>query len=181
MGKKGNGLAVFALIFGLIGAGTGGYLFVTDYLLVEEPEEAILPKARIYYDDSTLWVLHNTGKVIEFTDTSYDTHNAFNFTTSSYIIPESGYYQINAQLGIDAQAGEKFVIYILRINNSFYSYSLFITPETTNNFGVGISDMVYATAGDTIRIRCFYYGTSGQVRYISDGEHLSYFTIAKLA
>lgn len=196
MRKNGKGLAIFAIILGLIGAGTGGYLFIKNNALeaeiinleeditdledtIEEMQGKILPKARIYYDDSTFWILHNTGRVIEFTNSSYDTHNAFNFTDSSYLIPESGFYQINAQFSIEAEAGDDFVIYIMR-NNTFHSFRRYAAPITINNFGCGISDKVNATVGDTIRIRGFYYGTSSTVRYVSGGENFSYFTIAKL-
>jgi len=180
MGKKGNGLAVFALIFGLIGAGTGGFLFVTNYLLVEEPEEIILPKARLYYDDSYLWVSHNTGKVIEFTDTSYDTHNAYNFTSNLYVIPESGFYQINAQYSVDCEAGDNYVIYIM-VNNAFHSYLRTTSSLTLSNFGIGVNDIVNATVGDEIKIRAFFSDSTSEIRYFSGGEYFTFFTIAKLA
>ena len=45
MSKSGKGLAAFALILGLIGAGVGGFIIVKDYFLVEEPY--VLPMARV--------------------------------------------------------------------------------------------------------------------------------------
>jgi len=179
MGKNGKGLAVFALIFGLIGAGTGGYLFVQDYLLAEE--ETTLPKARVYYDAATYWLLSNSaGKILDFTNVSYDTHNAFNLTSNLYIVPESGIYQVNAQFSIDALAGDNFVVYIIR-NNSFHSFRRYTSSMTVNNLGIGVSDMVNATVGDEISIRGYFYTSGGGIRLISGNEYLTYFSIAKLA
>ncbi|MHA1677287.1 MAG: hypothetical protein ACTSWX_15565 [Promethearchaeota archaeon] len=196
--EKRNGLAVVAFIIGLIGAGIGGYLFLEvkslqneinnleddikdleDY--VEEGlEEKILPKARIFYDDSTFYITHNAGKRIEFTNTSYDTHNAYNFTSNTYVIPESGYYQINAQYSIHAEAGDDYVIYIV-VNNNYYTYMRTSASKTLNNFGVGVNDVVNVNAGDEISIRAFFYATSFETRYFTGGDHFTFFTIAKLA
>ena len=132
MGKNGTGLAVFAIILGLIGAGTGGYLFVKvitleeeqkvledtileledtilelEETIEEEPEAIIIPKARVYYDGTTFDIdSPAANKLVDFTKASYDTHNAFNFTTDLYTIPESGFYQIFAQYSVYGMVGE---------------------------------------------------------------------------
>lgn len=140
-----------------------------------------MPKARVYYDDTTFWLLSLTAsKTLDFTNVSYDTHNAFNLTSNLYVIPESGFYQINAQFSMDALAGDSFVVYIVK-NNSFHSYRRYTSSVVLNNLGIGVSDMVNASVGDTISIRGYFYTSGGGIRHISGGTYLTYFSIAKLA
>ena len=75
MSQTGRGLAAFALIFGLIGTGIGGFYLVNDYLLVEEPieeEPYVVPRARVYRLGS--YSLDSSDTVIfDYTNKSYDT------------------------------------------------------------------------------------------------------------
>ncbi|MFX0076680.1 MAG: hypothetical protein ACFE96_14650 [Candidatus Hermodarchaeota archaeon] len=113
MSKGRNLLGVLALILSLGGLGIGFYSFISMNQYVNIVETYVSPKARVYYDGPIYSIPDGGGPTLfNFTHISYDTHGAFDLDTDSYLIPESGYYQITAQYSIDAIDGGFFVIFI---------------------------------------------------------------------
>lgn len=145
MKQTGKGLVAFALIFGLIGTGLGGFMLVKNDGLVDEINELnnkieesnnrieelekeedpyVVPRARVYRLGSYSLISGHTG-LFDYTNTSYDTHNAFNLTSDEYIIPETGFYQVIAQYCVNVQDQDYFKIYIF-INGSVHASRSYI-------------------------------------------------------
>jgi len=167
-------------LVGLISAGLGVYLILTQYVFVQE--DSVLPKARVYFDGSPSFNKYSdtTQENIDFTQVSYDTHNAFNLITDTYIIPEDGFYHIDAQYGIEtAQTDDDYVIYIVR-NNLMHTFKRVTCTKTVNSFCVDVSDIVNATIGDTINIRIYFHNSVAGWRSVEGQSYLTFFSIAKL-
>ncbi len=192
MSQTGKGLVAFALIFGLIGTGLGGFMLVKDYGLVDEVNELnnrieeleeeedpyVVPRARVYRLGSYSLVSGYTT-VFDYTNTSYDTHNAFNLTSDTYIIPETGFYQVIAQYCITVEDQDFFKIYIY-INGSVHASRLYTAAYPTITFSVSITDIVNTTVGDLITISAYSYNVGGVSRSVYGMEAYSFFTISKL-
>ena len=187
MATNGKGLAAIALILGLIGAGAGGFIIVKEYFLTEplvEEDPYISPIARVSCQKSGYHLTSGLHTVLNFTHTSYDTHNAYNFTDDSYIIPEDGFYQVFAQFSITAEDGDFFKIYILQNDISTLasvSVQSYTAARSTNTFTVAVTDIVNATAGDTIYIWAYSHNIGNLPRLIYALEDYTYFTITKIA
>ena len=199
MSQTGKGLVAFALIFGLIGTGLGGFMLVKDYGLVDEVNELnnrieelnnrieeleteedpyVVPRARVYRLGSYSLVSgYNT--LFDYTSTSYDTHNAFNLTSDTYIIPETGFYQVIAQYCISVEDQDFFKIYIV-INGSIHASRLYTAACSASTFSVSITDIVNTTVGDLITIIAYIYNVGGVSRSVYGMEAYSFFTISKL-
>lgn len=192
MSKTGKGLVAFALIFGLIGTGLGGFMLVNNYALVDELNELndrieelekeedpyIVPRARVYRLGSySLISGHNA--LFDYTNISYDTHNAFNMTSDAYSIPETGFYQVIAQYCIDADDLDFFKIYI-EINGSVHASRSYTASSSISDFAVSITDIVNTTVGDLITISVFSLNPGDISRAVYGMEAYSFFTISKL-
>ena len=195
MSQTGKGLVAFALIFGLIGTGLGGFMLVKNYGLgdevnelnnrIEELEEElegedsyVVPRARVYRLGSYSLISGHTG-LFDYTNTSYDTHNAFNLTSDEYVIPETGFYQVIAQYCVNVQDQDYFKIYIF-INGSVHASQSYIAADSTIDFAVSITDIVNITAGDLITIKAFSLNAGDVSRAVYGMEGYSFFTISKL-
>ena len=199
MTQTGKGLVAFALIFGLIGTGLGGFMLVKNYGLVDEINELnnrieesnnrieelekeedpyVVPRARVYRLGSYSLVSGDTTK-FDYTNTSYDTHSAFNLTLDEYTIPETGFYQVIAQFCITAEDQDFFKINI-NINGSMIASRSYTASRSTNTFAVSITDIVNTTAGDIITITAYSYNAGGFSRLVYSSEVYSFFTISKL-
>ena len=202
MTQTGKGLFALALIFGLIGSGLGGFMLVNHYALVDdqnelindlneiidrveelEEEEAIeesyvVPRARVYRLGS--YSLNSSDTVVfDYTNTSYDTHNAFNLTSDAYVIPETGFYQVIAQYCITVEDQDFFKIHIF-INGTMYASNSFTASRSTNTFTVSITDIVNVTTGDLITITAYSWNVGEISRLVFSSEEYSFFTISKL-
>lgn len=179
--KTGRGLAIFAIILGLIGSGTGGYLFAKEFLFEQQEEEQILPKARVYLDTSMSKYSRTTQQDLNFDQISYDTHNAFNLTSDKYVIPEDGVYHVDAQYSISvAETDDNYVIYII-LNSQMHVYKRVTCSYNINNFCVSASDMLNCSVGDAISIRIYVTTSPDAWRTVEGREYLTFFAIAKLA
>jgi len=181
MAQGGKGLAAFALIIGLLGAGAGGFYLVNEFLLkpdVVPVEEVILPKARLYSTE-TPSITSGTTITINFTDATFDTHNAYNYSTSQYVIPEAGIYEISAQFAIYADLGDFLVIQLFN-GTALKTRRATTASRPTNYFGVTFSDLYNASAGDRLSIKAYSYNTGAFSRAIFGGQYHTFFCIAKL-
>ena len=195
MTQTGKGLVAFALIFGLIGTGLGGFMLVNYYALVDDQNELInrteeleekealkesyiVPRARVYRTGSYS-LQSGFDTIFNYTETSYDTHNAFNLTSDAYIIPETGFYQVIAQYCISAMDDDFFQNEIM-INGSLYASKSFIASGPIETFAVSITDIVNTTVGDIITISAQSFNIIDASRLVYGSEEYSFFTISKL-
>ncbi len=188
MSKGGNKLAGVSLIFALAGVGVGAFSFISmnNYInginnFIQDTNTYVLPMARVYYDGPSYMIPSGGSyKLFNFTQKSYDTHGAFNLTSNSYTIPETGFYQVIAQYSIDTDTGEFFMI-------RFYSNDILVSTQSytsgldTNTLAVALMDINNFTAGDSLTIKVYIYNVGSLSREIFNGEEYNFFTVAKLA
>ena len=173
-------LTVIALIIGLSGLLMGGYAIIQLNFRAEVPDnDYILPVARVFLGSSYALTSGGAYKLFNFTDVSFDNHDAFNLTSDAYIIPEMGYYQIISQYSIDA-VDQDFFIIIITLNEVIVSFSSHTASRTTNTFTVSITDIINATVGDAISIMAYSYNSLDDPRAIFPGETHTFFSIAKI-
>ena len=202
MTQTGKGLIAFALIFGLAGTGLGGFMIVNHYALVNDQNELIndlndlinrtkqleeekaleesyvVPRARVYRLGSYS-LDSSTTVTFDYTNTSYDTHNAFNLTSDAYIVPETGFYHIYAQYCITAEDQDFFKINIY-VNGVHHTSKSFTASRYTNTFTVSITDFLNTTAGDLITIYSYIYNAGDLSRLVYSAEQYSFFAISKM-
>ncbi|GAG70559.1 unnamed protein product [marine sediment metagenome] len=179
MAKSGKIISILALIIGVSGVSVGGYALIQINLMGQEQvPEYVLPTARVFlsftYDLSS-----GVTVKFDFSDKSFDSHDAFNLISDEYIIPETGYYQVFAKYDIDAIDQDFFVIEIWRNNNM--NRSCTYTPaQSTNYFSVSIADIILAEQGDAISIWAYIYNDPSANRTLFAGEQHTYFSIVKI-
>ena len=185
MSKSGKGLAALALIIGLLGAGFGGYMMIDRFVLSkdldeDDDESYIFPKARVTCVDKPGYDLSsNAFHIINFTDANYDTHNAFNFDTDQYVIPETGFYQVTAQVAIQAHPDDSMAIWFY-VNNTPYSVSVHTPAFFSAAFTLAICDVVNVTKGAYLDIRVYHSNFGNDDREVFDNEDYTFFLITKI-
>ncbi len=178
MAKNGKGLLALALIFGLVGAGIGGYLIVKEFT---SQESTTLPMAKVYYSGPTYTITSGGGfTVFDYTDAEYDTRNAFNFTDDKYYVPENGFYQVIAQYCIGAEDGDVCKIYIW-LNSSVVSSHTSMASASTAAFAVSTTNIFNLTTDDTLHIALYIYNAGGFPRNIFQHQAYTYCCITKIA
>jgi len=178
MAQSGKGLAALGLIVALIGASAAGFLLIKQYILVPPaPEPYIRPMARVY-QSGTYYLLSGATTTFNYTDKSYDTHDAFDLGSDTYEIPEPGFYQVIAQYCIEAEFQDFFKIDIAR-NGITVSSRSFTAARSTNTFTASIVDIINATSGDLISIRVYSYNGPDDPRLVFAYEDYTFFTIMK--
>lgn len=178
MANSGKGLAAIALIFGLLGAGAGGFFVVNEFILTDEEPRYILPMARVYCDQS-YDLIEGTTTTIDFTKTSYDTHNAFNLTDDFYLIPETGFYQVYAQVCLDA-LDEDFYKAYLNVNGTWVASKTYMASRSTNTFTISVYDIVNVTIGEKISFMVYIYNSGGIDKAVFADSAYTFFTISKI-
>ncbi len=145
---------------------------------LEEEVPYIVPRARVYRLGS-FSLTSGSDTLFDYTNTSYDTYNAFNLISDAYISPETGFYQVIAQYCITAEDQDFFQIEIM-INGSLYASKSFTASRFTNTFAVSITDIVNTTVGDIIAISAYSFNSIDASRTVFSGPEYSFFTISKL-
>ncbi|KKM79881.1 hypothetical protein LCGC14_1345450 [marine sediment metagenome] len=180
MTKGGNKLAGVSLIFALAGVGVGVFSFISMNNYINDANAYVLPMARVYYDGPPYTIPSGgTYKLFNYTQKSYDTHGAFNLTSNSYTIPETGYYQVIAQYSIFTDVGEFFLI-SLYSNDNLVSFISHTSGLDTNTFGVALMDINNFTKGDSLTIKVYIFNLGSLSRNIFNGEEYTFFSIAKI-
>ena len=188
MSKGRNILGVVSLIIALAGVAIGAYAFVfmNNYInsmnaTIDDMNAYVPPMAKAYYDDISAYSIPSGSfQTFNYNQISYDNRDAFNLTSDSYKIPGSGFYQVIAQYSINAIDGDFFMIQLLSNNIIICSRSS-TASNTTNTFGVALTDIFNFAEGDSLTIRVYQYNFGDLSKNIFDGEAHTFFTIAKLA
>ena len=100
-------------------------------------------------------------------------------TSDTYILPETGFYQVIAQYCINVEDQDFFKIEI-EINGTLYASNSFTASRSTNTFTVSIIDIVNTTVGDLITIIAYSYNAGEISRSVFSSEAYSFFSISKL-
>lgn len=114
-------------------------------------------------------------------DKSFDTHGALNTTTGVFTCPETGYYQANAGLLAGSfvfAAGEVFDIYFVKNTTNHSSSRLVAQASSTISASITISDTVFLTKGDTLKLGTFH--NSGAAVTLNAASTFNFFSIAKI-
>jgi hypothetical protein len=113
---------------------------------------------------------------------TFDTHGIINTGTGVAIIPETGYYQVNATVHIDANAvlaaNQRAFLAIVK-NGVTYSLGEYRVQTTANlnSFIVTVNDVVFLGKGDTVSISLTHNITASRALLASAGYN--YFAITK--
>ena len=163
-----------AFIVALAGVGIGAFSIIATNIYV-------LPIARVYYEGSTYTITDGGGpKLFNYNQKSYDTHEAFDLTSDSYKIPETGVYQVTAQYSISSIDGGYFTI-ALYSNDIMVCRRSSTCSRVTSAFGVALVDILMFNKGDTLTIKVYQSDPGSASRNIFDGEEWTFFAIAKIA
>jgi hypothetical protein len=176
MAKSGKALPLIALIIAISGLLVGGYAAVQISLR----QNYVLPVARVFLGGDYDLSSGMPYKLLDFTDKSFDSHNAFDLTSDAYIVPEAGYYQITAQYSIFSYDQDFFMIGIWQ-NETTVGVCSYFAAGSTNTFTVSITDIIFANVGDAISIFGYIYNTLDNPRTLFAGEGHTFFSIAKLS
>lgn len=176
MAKNGKALPLLAIIIAISGLLVGGYAAFQMNLR----GNYVLPVAKVFLGGSYALGSGMPYKILDFTDKSFDSHNAFNLASDEYIVPETGYYQIIAQYSIQSYDQDFFIIGILQ-NDTIVGACSYFAAASTNTFTVSITDIISANVGDAISIYAYLYYVSGSPRALFEGEEFTFFSIAKLS
>jgi len=117
--------------------------------------------------------------VLNFTHTSYDIYNAFNLTSDTYLIPESGFYQVAAQYSISARVNDTYYIYFIK-NNIIISDRQTACSSSSIDMIMAIADIVYCTTGDVITFYVAQYNPAHAFRVFYQFPAPTFCTIAKI-
>lgn len=176
MAKTGKALPLIALIIAISGLLVGGYAAIQMNLR----GNYVLPVAKVFLGGAYDLSSGMPYKLLDFTDKSFDSRNAFDLTSDAYIVPETGYYQIIAQYNIQSYDQDFFTIGIWQ-NDTIVGACSYFAAGSTNTFTVAITDIIFANVGDPISIFAYVYYTSGSPRTLFAGEGHTFFSIAKLS
>jgi len=86
---------------------------------------------------------------------SYDPGSNFDLANSRYVIPVTGYYQVNANISFKNVVADKSYIVLIYVNEARYSQNLSHAAFVSTTY-VTHSDLVYGVAGQYIEL----YGIS---------------------
>ena len=147
---------------------------------IDDMNAYVPPMAKAYYDDISAYSIPSGSfQTFNYNQISYDNRDAFNLTSDSYKVPGSGFYQVIAQYSINAIDGDFFMIQLL--SNGIISCSRSSTASnSTNTFGVTLTNIFNFAEGDTLTIRVYQYNYEGTQRYIFHGGAHNFFAIAKI-
>lgn len=127
-----------------------------------------------FNDGSTTTPTWDSAKV-------YDTHNAFNASTSTFTAPETGYYVSTISLSFNIPASTRFQIgfnYVVNGTSTVFAPALAATQNATNSTtGYSSSHVVYLKKGDSLQVTAFQ--ESGAARTLVTQVGRNTLTIAK--
>lgn len=82
----------------------------------------------------------------------YDVGSDYDTTNGRFVAPVTGYYLVAAQIGVNNSGLSEQVIISIYVNGASYSLSKAYGTSTTDDPASGVTDIVYATAGQYIEM-----------------------------
>jgi hypothetical protein len=157
----------------------------TSFSISKLSSPAIIPPTEFvgcrYFTDAGQAVTDAT--TIIFEDREYDSHNAYDTLTGNYIIPVSGYYQIECSIAtqsVTPGAATQFIGLNFRNNNIASTNRVglqFAASTSARSFSVNGSTTLYFNKGEVLQIK--FYETLPAVNLTSSGSENA-FTITKV-
>ena len=135
-----------------------------------------------------------TWTQVSFDNTSFDSKSEYSTTNYQFTCKEAGYYQVNSRVEFDFTSintinnTSAYCSIAIYVNNTIYSYGnnlglrIYNTADDIikNNNAPVVTDVIYLTAGQTIRI--YAYQTSGtNTITLRPNSSVSYVSIHKLS
>ena len=122
----------------------------------------------------------STATIVTLDTELFDTDNAFNTSTSQFVIPtgKGGKYQVSATIRADAtwSASSQFNVYVT-LNGATKLYGSNDMSASSGN-SASVSGIIAASAGDTLEMRVFH--NEGGQEGMQPGESSTFFTGFKL-
>ncbi len=133
--------------------------------------------SRAYLNTQQSDITHQVYTKILFDAESYDIGSDFDVTESTYTVPITGYYQINATMmwGATPQADTRYIMLVYKNGSSVLSSS---KHASINVFlTTSISDTLHFTAGDGVWIVAYNAHAADDTVDIIDGSQYTWFSI----
>jgi len=135
-------------------------------------------KMRAYLSADQTGIPSGASTLIELDTINYDPSGMFNTSTHLATIPVTGYYHIVTRIGLkNPGSGTRVGATISKVVDSTYttlSYAVYYATGTKNIY-VGLSDILYLEAGDTVCMKC--YQDSGSSKDTDHGSHICFMAI----
>lgn len=109
------------------------------------------------YQAGDLSIPSGVATLVSLDTELFDTNSDFNTSTYSYVAPVTGFYQINAQVGLTAagaSAGCAMVAYMLVNNVAVVNSTIYVGSGSANSVPrATLSKLISLTAGDAITLK----------------------------
>lgn len=148
-------------------------------------------RARAYLGNSQT-INTTSWTQVQFNNTSFDSKSEFSTTNYEFTSKEAGYYQVNSRVEFNTSSltisntNTAYCSIAIYVSGSIYSYGnnlgfRILTDNNVirNNNAPVVSDIIYMTAGQTIRI--YVYQNTGSNLPLNTSSGVSYVSIHKLS
>lgn len=116
----------------------------------------------------------SSGVKVAFDTENFDLGSNFNTSTGTFTAPVTGYYQVNACVGVNNLDATGQLYTELYVNGSVYSRGMrLFSVSSTDDITSVVTDLVPVTAGQAIEI----YATCSTTETIQTGTVASYVSI----
>ena len=154
---------------------SGGLVTIAD--TVQHVTPIVVAKRDTTHQGS---ISSNTFTKVQYNDVVTDTHSFFDATTNYRFLPTiAGYYQINANVGMDADSGSRWIISVYKNGSQFHR--LLDYNAATNMFKSGCSCLVEFN-GSTDYVEIYALVTSGntiQFQYVQNETFFNAFLVQR--
>lgn len=104
------------------------------------------------YQSTAQSIPNATWTNINLQTVNWDTNSGF--ASSTYTIPTTGYYQINANVALSTSAAGEFVVGLIK-NGVNTAYGFDLQTTTLHNNANAVSAVLHCTSGDTLNVGIF--------------------------
>lgn len=149
----------------------------TKKVTVDGVIQSLQPCARVYLSADQDDLVNGAETKILLNTESYDVGSDFDTTHSSFTVPVTGYYQINASIrweGTELVADKTYVI-IIKKNEDTIIYNILHASVQFRLKGF-LSDVIYLTIGDEITL-WGKQNSGGNLIDINSGESVTFLSI----
>jgi hypothetical protein len=109
----------------------------------------------------------------------YDSNSAYNTSTGVWTCPQTGYYQIDAQVTFTSTGSDYPFQILINHNSTTVTQVLFTGPTSASTaYSMLVADMVFCSVNDTIKIQV--ENSSGTTNFINSAQS-DFFSIANIA